>query len=186
MTDSRSPVVVFLHGPQGRPADFDGVVGRLPERFPVLVPHLPYGRAGAGSPRELTVRLEDELRDEARPLVLVASSYGGCVALELARRNRRRVRGLVLSGCSDDPRDGFGRVDAPVLLLWGTEDPVTPSAVGRRLRAVLPDARLLFILEAGHLPMVDRPSVFAFHLSSFLNDLVPESLPPRRLVDEAA
>ncbi len=43
-----------------------------------------------------------------------------------------------------------------------------------------------FILEAGHLPMVDRPSVFAFHLSSFLNDLAPESLPSRRLVDEAA
>ena len=186
MTDSRSPLVVFLHGPHGRPSDFDSVIARLPERFSALAPHLPYGREGTGSPRELAARLEDALRDEARPLVLVASSHGGCVALELARRNRRRVRGLVLSGCSDDPRDGFGRVDAPVLLLWGTEDPLTPPAVGRRLRDALPNARLLFILDAGHLPMVDRPSVFAFHLSSFLNDLAPESLPPRRLVDEAA
>ncbi|MBK9091042.1 MAG: alpha/beta fold hydrolase [Holophagales bacterium] len=121
-----------------------------------------------------------------RSLVLVASSHGGIVALELARRNRGRVGGVVLSGCSDDPRDGFGRADAPVLLLWGTEDSITPPAVGRRLRTALPQARLLFILEAGHLPMVDRPSVFAFHLSSFLNDLAPESLPSRRLVDEAA
>jgi pimeloyl-ACP methyl ester carboxylesterase len=184
--ESRIPLVVFLHGPHGRPSDFDGVVSRLPERFSTFAPPLAYGRADAGSPRELAVQLEDELRDEARPLVLVASSYAGYVALELARRNRRRVRGLVLSGCSDDPRDGFGRADAPVLLLWGTEDPVTPPAVGRRLRAVLPDARLLFILDAGHLPMVDRPSVFAFHLSSFLNDLSPELRPSRRLLEEAA
>ena len=184
--DSRSPLVVFIHGPLGRPSDFDRVLGRLPERFSAIAPHLPYGRADAGSPIQLAERVEDELRDETRPLVLVASSDGGIVALELARRMRGRVRGVVLSGCFDDPRDGFGRADTPVLLLWGTEDPVTPPAVGRRLRTALPQARLLFILEAGHLPMVDRPSVFAFHLSSFLNDLAPESLPSRRLVDEAA
>ncbi len=184
--DSRSPLVVFLHGAFGRPSDFDRVLGRLPERFSALAPYLPYGCADAGSPIDLADRLEDALCDETRSLVLVASSHGGIVALELARRMRGRVEGLVLSGCSDDPRDGFGRADAPVLLLWGTEDSITPPAVGRRLRTVLPNARLLFILEAGHLPMVDRPSVFAFHLSSFLNDLAPESLPSRRLVDEAA
>ena len=108
------------------------------------------------------------------------------MALEIARRDRVRVRGLVLSGCSDDPRDGFGKANAPVLLLWGTEDTVTPPAVGRRLRDALPEARLLFIQDAGHEPMVERPSVFAFHLASFLNDLVPERVPSRRLVDEAA
>ncbi|MFN7986812.1 MAG: alpha/beta fold hydrolase [Thermoanaerobaculia bacterium] len=186
MTEPLPPLVVFLHGPLGRPSDFDGLLGRLPERFPALAPCLPHGRAGAESPRELADRLAEGLHDETRPVVLVASADAGCVALEFTRRHRRRARGLVLSGCSDDPRDGFRSVDAPVLLLWGTEDAVTPPAVGRRLRAALPDARLLFILEAGHLPMVDRPSVFAFHLSSFLNDLAPESLPPRRLVDEAA
>lgn len=182
----RSPLVVFLHGSLGGPSDFEGVVGRLPERFPALAPHLPYGCANAGSPVALADRLEESLRDETRPLVLVASSHGGLVALELARRLRGRVGGVVLSGCSDDPRDGFRRVDAPVLLLWGTEDPITPPEVGRRLQAALPHARLLFILEAGHLPTIERPSVFAFHLSAFLNDVSPESLPSRRLTDEAA
>ena len=186
MTEPLSPLVVFLHGPLGRPSDFDGVLSRLPERFSAFAPLLPYHRAGAESPRQLAGILEEELRDEPRPLVFVAGSLGGCVGLEFTRRNRKRVRGLVLSGCSDDPRDGFGRVDVPVLLLWGTEDVHTPPDVGRRIRAALADARLLFILDAGNLPMVDRPSVFAFHLASFLNDLAPESLPPRRLLDEAA
>lgn len=183
-TESPEPLVLFLHGPEGRPAGFDAVSRRLPERFPTRAPELPWERAG--SPRDLVAGLEEALRVEDRPLVLVAASQAAYVALEFARRARGRVRGLALSGCSDDPRDGFGRVDAPALLLWGSDDDVTPPAVGRRVRDALPRARLLFILDAGHAPMVDRPAVYAFHLASFLNDLAPERVPPRRLVDEAA
>ena len=189
MRDSRTPLVVFLHGPFGRPADFDGVADRIPNRFPVRAPLLPFGRTGAGSLVELTDRLEAELGGETSPLVLVGGSDGGRVALAFARRHAERVRGVLLSGCPVCPeceRDALGDVRTPVLLLWGTEDRVTPPDVGRRLLGLLPDARLLFIIEAGHAPMVDRPSVFAFHLSSFLNDLAPLSLPPRRLVEEAA
>ena len=182
MTEPLSPLVLFLHCPAGSPSDFDGVVGRLPGRFTSRSPRLDW----AESPRELAAGLEREVHEEARPLVLAASGHAGYVALELGRRHRGRVRGLVLSGCSDDPRDGFGRVDLPVLLLWGTDDELTPPAVGRRLRDSLPGARLLFLLEAGTRPMVDRPSVYAFHLASFLNDLAPELVPPRRLADEAA
>jgi len=183
MIECLAPLVVYLNGPSGSPSDFDAVAGRLPERFSCL--SLPVS-CDVASTRERATRLDDQLRCEGRPLVLVASAHAACVALEIARRDRVRVRGLVLSGCSDDPRDGFGKADAPVLLLWGTEDTVTPPAVGRRLRDVLPEARLLFIQDAGHEPMVERPSVFAFHLASFLNDLVPERVPSRRLVDEAA
>lgn len=184
MTESPEPLVLYLLGPEGRPSDFDAVARRLPERFSTQAPELPWARAG--SPRDLVGGLEEALRAEARPVVLAAAAQAAYVALELARRNRSRVRGVVLSGCSDDPRDGFARVDAPALLLWGTDDLVTPPALGRRVREALPGARLLFILEAGRFPMADRPSVYAFHLASFLNDLAPRRLPPRRLVDEAA
>lgn len=184
MTESPEPLVLFLHGPEGRPSGFDAVSRRLPERFPTRAPELPWERAG--SPRDLVAGLEEALRAEERPVVLVAASQAAYIATELARRRRSRVRGVVLSGCSDDPKDGLGKTDVPVLLLWGTDDGVTPPDVGRRIRGLLPDARLLFILGAGHEPAIDRPSVFAFHLASFLNDLAPERLPPRRLVDEAA
>ena len=46
--------------------------------------------------------------------------------------------------------------------------------------------RLLFVLDAGHEPLADRPAACALHLTSFLNDLAPERIPSRRLVDEAA
>jgi pimeloyl-ACP methyl ester carboxylesterase len=189
MKDPRTPLVVFLHGPSGRPSDVDDVVDRIPERFPVRAPCLGYGADGEVQLNDLTDRFEVAVDGESRDLVLVGSSIGGCVAIAFARRHPGRVRGLLLSGCPDiDPAgvDGFGSVRVPTLLLWGTEDRVTPPQVWHRLLNRLPVARLFFILGAGNAPMVERPSVFAFHLSSFLNDLSPVSLPPRRLADEAA
>ncbi len=189
MKDTRTPLVVFLHGPSGKPSDFEGVAGRIPERFPIRVPCLTYGGHGELHLDDLTDRFEVAVAGETRGLVLVGSSLGGCVAIAFARRHPGRVSGLLLSGCPDIAPGGgdpFGSVRAPALLLWGTDDRVTPPEVGRRLSGRLPVARLLFILEAGHVPMLERPSVFAFHLTSFLNDLSPLSVPPRRLVEEAA
>ena len=189
MKDPRTPLVVFLHGPSGRPSDVADVVDRIPERFPVRAPCLGYGADGEAQLNDLTDRFEVAVDGETRDLVLVGSSIGGCVAIAFARRHPGRVRGLLLSGCPDiNPAgvDGFGSVRVPTLLLWGTEDRVTPPQVGHRLRNYLPGARILFVVDAGHEPAIDRPSVFAFHLSSFLNDLAPLSVRPRRFVDEVA
>ncbi len=190
MSGAPTPLVVFLHGPAGRPEDFDEVTRRLSDRFPFIVPELRWGDPGTATVRELADRLEEELRGDPRDVVLVGSSAGASLALACARRQAGRVRGIVLSGCPEASRDGRPEevpgAPVPALLLWGTEDRTSPPAVGRRLRELLPGARLLFVLEAGHLPMVERPAVFAFHLSSFLNDLAPFVRPPRRLADEAA
>ncbi|MDX9734561.1 MAG: alpha/beta fold hydrolase [Thermoanaerobaculia bacterium] len=250
MTDSRTPLVVLLHGLFGRPADFDETVRRLPERFPVRAPELPVGRPGAESVDQVVGWLEDELAGESRALVLVGNSLGGHLALSFALRNPERVRGLVLAGSSglfergfeagvphrpsrewvrarveevfhgrafaseaivddvvatlrdrrralavvrlarDTKRDHLAsvlpRVRVPALLLWGTEDRITPPEIAYRFRDLLPSARLLFVPEAGHAPMIERPSVFAFHLASFLNDLSPLLRPSRRLLEEAA
>ena len=66
MTERRDPLVVFLHGPSGEPGEFDDVSARLPERFSTRAPRLAWDRGD--SPRELAGRLDDELRDETRPL----------------------------------------------------------------------------------------------------------------------
>jgi len=190
MSAAPVPLVVFLHGPAGRPSDFDGVARRLPDRFPFISPDLWWGDAGTATVGELAGRLVEELRADPRDVVLVGSSTGARLALACACRLASRVRGVVLSGCpalsSDGRPEEVPGAPLPALLLWGTEDRTSPPAVGRRLRELLPGARLLFVLEAGHLPMVERPAVFAFHLSSFLNDLAPSVRPPRRLADEAA
>jgi len=42
------------------------------------------------------------------------------------------------------------KVTAPVLLLWGDRDRISPVAVGERLRDVLPDATLRIIPDGAH------------------------------------
>jgi pimeloyl-ACP methyl ester carboxylesterase len=41
-------------------------------------------------------------------------------------------------------------IEAPTLLLWGGSDPISPVAVGDRLRTLLPDATLHIIPDADH------------------------------------
>jgi pimeloyl-ACP methyl ester carboxylesterase len=41
-------------------------------------------------------------------------------------------------------------ITAPTLLLWGGADPISPVAVGERLRSLLPNARLCVYPNAGH------------------------------------
>lgn len=102
-----------------------------------------------------------------------------------------RQRALALVRLARDTKQdhlasSLGSVRAPALLLWGAEDRITPPEVARRFLDLLPASRLLFVPEAGHAPMIERPSVFAFHLTSFLNDLSPVVRPSRRLLEEAA
>jgi pimeloyl-ACP methyl ester carboxylesterase len=42
------------------------------------------------------------------------------------------------------------QIPAPTLLLWGGADPISPPAVGERLRDLLPAARLCILADAGH------------------------------------
>jgi pimeloyl-ACP methyl ester carboxylesterase len=41
-------------------------------------------------------------------------------------------------------------ITAPTLLLWGDADPISPAAVGERLRDLLPNARLCIFAGADH------------------------------------
>jgi pimeloyl-ACP methyl ester carboxylesterase len=41
-------------------------------------------------------------------------------------------------------------IAAPVLLLWGDADSISPIAVGRRLLELLPNARLHVVKGGGH------------------------------------
>ena len=65
------------------------------------------------------------------------------------------------------------RVLAPTLLLWGAEDRITPPDTAREFERFLPRARLHFLAACGHVPMMEKPGIFAFHLSAFLRECLP-------------
>jgi pimeloyl-ACP methyl ester carboxylesterase len=74
-------------------------------------------------------------------------------------------RGLVAAlvrGSYTDPKlmSGLDRVGAETLVVWGDRDGIAPVTHARLLRDSIPNARLVFIEDAGHLPMVERREAF--------------------------
>jgi pimeloyl-ACP methyl ester carboxylesterase len=63
----------------------------------------------------------------------------------------------------------LARIDAPVLLLHGREDPVIPAEGSWRIAQVLPDAELRVYPQLGHFPSVECPQRYAEAVTGFLS-----------------
>jgi pimeloyl-ACP methyl ester carboxylesterase len=59
-------------------------------------------------------------------------------------------------------------IEAPVLLLWGDADPISPVAVGRRLAELLPDAELVVIQGGTHDLVLERAEEVLPHIERHL------------------
>jgi pimeloyl-ACP methyl ester carboxylesterase len=53
----------------------------------------------------------------------------------------------------------LGRLAAPVLIVWGAQDPYIPARFAAQYAGALPNAQLLELADAGHYPWLDRPEV---------------------------
>jgi pimeloyl-ACP methyl ester carboxylesterase len=58
-------------------------------------------------------------------------------------------------------RDRLAALTLPTLVVWGGRDRVVSPHYGELLRDALPDGRLLFLPEAGHVPMCEQPEPVA-------------------------
>ncbi len=71
----------------------------------------------------------------------------------------------------DDARPLLRTLTMPVLLLWGESDPLVPLSYAEQVRAEVPQARLVVIPNAGHIPMWESPERFNRELLAFLSDV---------------
>lgn len=128
--------VLFVHGlmssPGGRKARY------LAERFEALTPQMETG--------DFPGCLETQRRaiESHRPDVIVGSSFGGAVVVELLRRGEWRGPTLLLAQAAlkVDPEAQLPP-DLPVLLVHGRQDEVVPLEHSQRLAATSPLARLI-------------------------------------------
>ncbi len=83
-------------------------IARLQTDFRLLAPDLPGHGARAGAKFSFAQAVEDVLgvldREQIDRALLVGVSLGGCLAMDIAAQYPDRVSGLVLSGCTFDPR----------------------------------------------------------------------------------
>ena len=70
------------------------------------------------------------------------------------------------------------RIRTPVLVLSGDADPIVPPVNARILAARLPEAELEIVPGAGHLLLMERPTVVAARISDFLGTGAPDGSRP--------
>lgn len=150
-TAGAGPVVVMLHGEEGRPSwkDWKALLP-LAEGRRLVIPDL-VGFGGSSKPGETPdyktqAGVVHDLMDVMKipSATLVGHSWGGQVALEVAIEWPEKVDGLILVASTYDkaqlPRlSGIGK---PSLIVWAEDDLVTQLKGGYLLRDALRTSRL--------------------------------------------
>jgi pimeloyl-ACP methyl ester carboxylesterase len=111
----------------------------------------------------------------ARPSFLVRLTYDG---LRAGPRNLARG-GLHVARA--DVTAELTAVTASTLVVWGARDGVVPVEEASAWLERLPDARLIVIPGAGHVPMLESPVELADAIRSFLEERFDEASDHQRM-----
>jgi len=71
-------------------------------------------------------------------------------------------------------RDRLGRVQIPVLVLWGDSDRIVTPGYGQAMAAAFPRGEFVVISRAGHLPQLEQPAGTFGALDAFIRKTVSE------------
>lgn len=74
--------------------------------------------------------------------------------------------------------DRMRDIEAPTLLLWGRQDVVTPPEAATQFDQLIPNSRLVWLDQCGHVPMVEKADEFAAELLRFVGEVFPASSRP--------
>jgi pimeloyl-ACP methyl ester carboxylesterase len=131
------------------------VAALWPETVERLVLVAPAGLLERRRPVQYALPIALALR-HARPrfLRVLATDSLRAGALTLYRAGRELLG-------DDALRDELGAIEAPTLLVWGERDPIVPVALARAYEQAIPDARVVAIPGAAHVPMAERAEDFA-------------------------
>lgn len=88
-------------------------------------------------------------------------------------RLRGSMDGLmaIMRDSAADPPIDASAIAVPVLLLNGADDRAVPLSAAQRIRARIPQARLIVIDRAGHMLLEERPAECARAIVDFLHDV---------------
>ena len=131
------------------------------------------GGARLPVPDHAMARLRDDFAAECDRLMAGFTADPGSAAAESARDAMEACgpEGLAADyrACrSYDVRGRLGTVDVPVLVIAGSDDPLTPPWLSEELARELPQATMVVIAGARHLPMADAPLTIAGLVAAYL------------------
>jgi pimeloyl-ACP methyl ester carboxylesterase len=153
-----------LHAPERvRALVLSGSSGLLEKSFTRAVPRRP-------SAEFVPERMTEVFHDSA----MVTAERVDAVR-DLVSRRGYTLRAIQVSRSARryNLEDRLREIRCPTLLVWGTEDRITPRSVAIRFLGGIPSATLRLVPECGHAPMLERPDIFARAVEEFLDSLAP-------------
>jgi pimeloyl-ACP methyl ester carboxylesterase len=92
----------------------------------------------------------------------------GVVALTLLVGNPVQLMAATAVSLRADAAEAARAIQIPTLVVWGQDDAIVPVEIGRRLVALMPNARLMVIEGAAHQPHWEAPGAFHAAVIPFL------------------
>lgn len=89
-------------------------------------------------------------------------------APEVEAKQRELVERLIGPPRDSELEAAMRELHVPTLVLFGTEDRLTPPELGRHYREILPNCQFVIVYDAAHAIYDDRPEAFAAIVSDFL------------------
>lgn len=136
---------------------------QAPDRLDALVLAAPAAirteSAGLPSPADLPALLHahPERRLDTTPL-----------PPEVDAKQRELVGRLIGPPRDSELETAMRELQLPTLVLFGTEDRLTPPELGRHYREILPNCHFMIVYDAAHAIYDDRPEAFAAIVADFL------------------
>jgi pimeloyl-ACP methyl ester carboxylesterase len=115
-----------------------------------------------GARGDLEKTMSDAYLDDLREMYAAEGYQDAYLATVRSLANPRSYLGGL------DVTRRLDRIKAPVLIIWGADDPLLPVAQARRAHSLLPGSKLAVIEGAGHTPQAEKPEEFNKHLAAFL------------------
>lgn len=127
--------------------------------------------SAAGIPRPVAITQAARLLSEIiPPRAWGTARFIPRIAVDTLRAGPFSVARATASILLDDVRPLLPHITAPTLLVWGTLDALTPLRDGEYMNAHIPNARMLVVDGAAHMPMVDQPERFNTEVLGFLQE----------------
>lgn len=79
-----------------------------------------------------------------------------------------RIIAIARSAQRNNMAEQLPQIKAPVLLIWGLNDTITPPAVAHEFNKLIPNSKLKFIDFCCHAPMMEQPDQFNEVLGDYL------------------
>ncbi len=166
--------LLFLHGMKFN-ADTWRELGTLDmlgkEGYEAVALDLPgFGKSPANDLDPVKVLKQVVINQKLDKPIIVGPSMGGKVALDFVMANPELVGGLVLIGAVgvDERKEKLSNIEVPTLIVWGSEDAISPLANGHTLADQIPEASLVLVQGAPHPCYLDQPDIWHWELTSFL------------------